>query len=68
MSRHSYPSDLTDAQWDKLKVFVPPLKEGSQEAKYERREIVDAMLYQKRTGCCQWRFLPRDVPAWRGER
>ncbi len=63
MSRQPYPSDLTDSQWDKLKEFIPAPKEGPQEAKYERREIVNAMLYQKRTGC-QWRFLPHDFPPW----
>ena len=63
MSRHAYPSDLSDAQWAKLKEYIPSPKEGPQESKYERREVVNAMLYQKRTGC-QWRFLPHDFPPW----
>jgi putative transposase len=63
MARQPYPSDLTDSQWDKLQEFIPAPKEGPQEAKYERREILNAMLYQKRTGC-QWRFLPHDFPPW----
>lgn len=63
MARQPYPSDLTDSQWEKLKEFIPAPKEGPQEAKHERREIVNAMLYQKRTGC-QWRFLPHDYPPW----
>jgi len=63
MSREPYPSDLTDAQWEQLAEFVPVPKEGLQETKYERREVVNAMLYQKRTGC-QWRFLPHDFPPW----
>jgi putative transposase len=63
MARQPYPSDLTDAQWEKLSEFIPAPKAGPQEPKYERREIVNAMLYQKRTGC-QWRFLPHDLPPW----
>ena len=63
MARQPYPSDLTDAQWDTLKEFIPEPKPGPQEPKYERREIVNTMLYQKRTGC-QWRFLPHDFPPW----
>jgi putative transposase len=63
MPRTAYPSDLTDLQWEKLKDLIPQPKPGPQEPKYERREIVDAMLYQKRTGC-QWRFLPHDFPPW----
>ncbi|MCP3770714.1 IS5 family transposase [Streptomyces sp. MAR25Y5] len=27
------------------------------------REVVNALLYQNRTGC-QWRLLPHDLPAW----
>jgi putative transposase len=62
-ARHAYPSDLTDEQWEKLKEYIPEPKEGPQEVKYRRREIVNALLYQKRTGC-QWRFLPHDFPPW----
>jgi putative transposase len=63
MSRQAYPSDLTDVQWEKLKDLIPEPKPGPQEAKHERREVINAMLYQKRTGC-QWRFLPHDFPPW----
>lgn len=63
MDRHAYPSDLTDTQWANLADLIPAPKQGPQEVKYERREIVNAMLYQKRTGC-QWRFLPHDLPPW----
>jgi transposase len=36
---------------------------GGRPAKYERREIVNALLYVSRTGC-QWRALPHDLPPW----
>lgn len=64
MERKPYDSDLTDAQWEQLREFIPEPKLGPQEVKYERREIVNAMLYQKRTGC-QWRYLPHDFPPWK---
>ena len=63
MARQFYPSDLTDKQWEQLKDLIPAPKEGPQEIKYERREIVNAILYQNRTGC-QWRYLPHDLPPW----
>lgn len=63
MSRKPYDSDLNDAQWEQLREFIPEPKAGPQEPKYERREIVNAFLYQKRTGC-QWRYLPHDFPPW----
>src|SRR5688572_15111629 len=62
-ARQPYPSDLTDAQWDKLCELLPAPKPGPQETIHDRREIIHAMLYQKRTGC-QWRFLPHDFPPW----
>ena len=63
MVRKPYDSDLTDEQWMQLREFIPEPKPGPQEPKYERREIVNAFLYQKRTGC-QWRYLPHDFPPW----
>src|SRR5512143_170477 len=43
--------------------FIPAPKSGGRPAKYERREIVNALLYIDRTGC-QWRALPHDFPPW----
>ena len=61
--RKAYPSDVTDAQWETLSHLLPTPKPGPQELVHDRREIVNAMLYQKRTGC-QWRYLPHDFPPW----
>lgn len=54
---------MTDEQWLVLEPLIPLPEVGPQERKYERREIVNAILYQKRTGC-QWRYLPHDFPPW----
>lgn len=61
--RKPYPSDLTDEQWDEIKDLIPVPKPGPQDPIYERREVLNAMLYMKRTGC-QWRYLPHDLPPW----
>jgi putative transposase len=61
--RKPYDSDLSDEQWEQLREFIPEPKPGPQELKYERREIVNALLYQKRTGG-PWRYLPHDFPPW----
>jgi transposase len=61
--RQPYPSDLNDAQWDNVKDVVPVPKPGGRPAKYSRREIVNVLLYVRRTGC-QWRSLPHDLPHW----
>ena len=62
-ARRPYPSDLTDAQWELMKQWIPEPKPGPQEPKYARREVMNAILYQKRTGC-QWRYIPHDFPPW----
>src|SRR3954453_2723202 len=62
-TRHPYRSDLSDREWAQVERFVPAPKPGGRPAKYERREVVNALLYVDRTGC-QWRALPHDFPPW----
>jgi putative transposase len=62
-TRQPYPSDLTDREWSRVRRFIPAPKPGGRPAKYDRREVVDALLYLGRTGC-QWRALPHDFPPW----
>ena len=63
MSRRSYPTDLTDAQWAILEPLVPAVKAGGRPARRARRDLVDAMLYMLRAGCA-WRPLPYEYPPW----
>ena len=62
--RQQYPSDLSTREWHHLKPLVPAPKKGGRPAKYERFEILNAILYLVRTGCA-WRLLPHDFPPWR---
>ena len=64
MSRTLYPTDLTDAQWQLIHFQVPKPKPGGRPARYSRREIINAILYQTRNGCV-WRALPHDLPPYR---
>jgi transposase len=63
-TRKPYPTDLTGPQWAQVSRFIPAPKKGGRPAKYDRREIVNALLYVVRTGC-QWRAMPHDLPPWR---
>lgn len=63
MKHRRYPSDLSDKQWAVVQPFIPEPKSGGRPVKYDRRVIVDAILYVMRTGC-QWRALPHDFPPW----
>jgi transposase len=61
ITRRSYPSDLTDAQWAILEPLIPPARSGGRPRKVDMREIVNALLYINRAGC-QWDMLPHDLP------
>ncbi|WP_434384872.1 IS5 family transposase [Melittangium boletus] len=61
--RQSYPTDLTDEQWALVEPFVRACHCGPQEVLHPRREVVNALLYIKRTGV-QWRYMPHDLPDW----
>jgi transposase len=66
MKRQIYATDLKDAEWELVAPFVlPKLTSGKtgRPLEYERREIVNALMYQLRTGC-SWRLIPHDFPAW----
>jgi len=63
MTRLSYPTDLTDAQWQRIEPQVPTPKSGGRPASVARREIVNAVFSVVRKGCT-WRALPHDFPRW----
>jgi len=62
LSRKAYKTDLTDAQWARIQ---PLIEVGHRPDHWRRvhslREIVNALLYQLRTGCA-WEHLPHDLP------
>jgi putative transposase len=64
MERQSYPTDLTDGQWQVIEGVLPPAKgKGGRPRTYELREIWNAIFYQVRSGCA-WRLLPHDFPPY----
>lgn len=61
--KHSYRSDLTDAQWKLLEpLFTESIAEPARV--HPVRDVLDAIFYVNRTGC-QWDYLPSDLPPWR---
>ena len=58
-----YPSDLTDAEWQRIQDMVPPEVGGGRHRDTEMRAVVDGILYLLRSGCA-WRMLPKDFPPW----
>ena len=58
--RKKYASDLTDAQWALIEPLFPP---PGNKSKWEKRELVCAVLYLVENGC-KWRNLPHDFPPY----
>ena len=63
---HNHPSDVTDEQWALIGPFLDAWRAtrvsvAGRRGEQDLREIVNAILYQSRTGC-QWAYLPHDLP------
>ncbi|WP_225079704.1 IS5 family transposase [Streptomyces sp. CoT10] len=64
--RKPYKTDVSDEQWALVEPVIAAWKAAhpsvsGHQGRYEMREIVNALLYQGRTGC-QWDLLPHDFP------
>jgi transposase len=54
-----FPSNLTDAEWQRLRPLIPAAKSGGRPRTTDMRAAMNAIFYLLRTGC-PWRYLPRD--------
>lgn len=59
----SYPSNLSDAEWECLQRYLPPSSKRGRPPTHSLRAIFDAVFYVLRTGC-PWRYLPTNFPPW----
>ena len=59
----SYPTDLSDAEWECLKLRVQAPSKRGRPRTHSTREILNAIFYVLKSGCA-WRLLPRDFPPW----
>jgi putative transposase len=60
-ARRTYATDLTDAQWEILRPLLPPAPGGGRPRTTDPREVLNAILYNLRSGC-GWELLPHDFP------
>ena len=58
--RRRYASDLSGSQWA---IIEPLFPRAGNRSKWEKRELVDAVLYFVDYGC-KWRNLPHDFPPY----
>ena len=62
-TRKSYPSDVTDEEWEFLVSYLTLMREDAPQREHSLRELFNALRYLVKTGCT-WRFLPNDFPPW----
>jgi putative transposase len=60
----TYPSDLTDEQWQLLRPLLPKRNIGKagRPRTVDQRDVLNAIFYILRSGC-PWRLLPHDFPS-----
>jgi len=61
-SKLRYPSDLTEEEWALIKPLIPRAKRGGGKRTVNIREVVNGLMYVLSSGC-QWRAIPKDLPA-----
>lgn len=59
----SYPTNLTNKQWQLLEPLIPKAKPGGRRRRVDMRAVVNAIFYVLISGCA-WRMLPGDLPPW----
>jgi len=62
-TRKSYPSDVSDTEWDFLLPYLTLMREDAPQRSNDLRQVYDGLRYAVKTGC-QWRQMPHDFPAW----
>jgi transposase len=63
MPQPFYPSDLTDAEWEKIAPWLPPEKALGNKRSVNFRDVINAIFYRADNGI-KWRAMPADFPAW----
>ena len=63
MTRDTYPSDVSNEQWEILKPLLPLQLPGGRTRSVDLREIINGIFYLLHNGCT-WRALPQDLPPW----
>ncbi|WP_424137039.1 IS5 family transposase [Roseomonas chloroacetimidivorans] len=61
--RRRYPTDLTDAEWERIKPLLPKPARRGRRPKVDLREILNAIRYMARSGG-GWRMLPIHFGPW----
>ena len=59
----SYPSDVSDEEWDFCAPYLTLMDEQAPQRKHSLRSVFNALRWLVRAGC-SWRMMPNDLPPW----
>lgn len=51
MARKPYPTGLSEEQWKLVEPLIPAAKTGGRRRMVDKREILNGILYVRRSGC-----------------
>ena len=60
---HSYPSDVSREQFDKIRPILESARKKTRPRVIDLYDVFCGILYVLKSGC-QWRMLPKDFPKW----
>lgn len=60
----SYPTNLSNRQWQLINPLIPPAKPGGRPRTVDMRSILNAIFYLLVSGCA-WAMLPGDFPPYK---
>jgi putative transposase len=60
---NTFPSNLSDTEWDCLQRYLPPRSPRSRLRRHSPGSVLNALFYLLRTGS-PWRYLPCNFPPW----
>lgn len=60
MRTKTYPTDVTDEQWQSIAPLLPKPKPGGRPRSVDLRDVLNGVLYVVRGGV-PWRMLPHDL-------
>jgi transposase len=63
IKRKSYPSDVSDAEWQFVVPYLCLLPEDAGQRVHNLRDVFNALRWLVRSGA-PWRYLPNDFPPW----
>ena len=63
MTRHPYPTDVSDEEWAFVAPYLTLMKEDAPQRDHPLREVFNGLRWLVRAGA-GWRLMPHDLPPW----